>query len=47
MLLGANQDTQVELFFNVKNLANQDPVIAVGGPGGVPFDTVSTNSSVY
>ena len=47
MLLGANQDTRVELFFNVKNLANKDPVIAVGGPGGVPYDTVSTNSSVY
>ncbi|WP_116807927.1 TonB-dependent receptor plug domain-containing protein [Steroidobacter cummioxidans] len=47
MLLGASQDTQVELFFNVKNIANKDPVIAVGGPGGVPFDTVSTNANVY
>jgi iron complex outermembrane receptor protein len=47
MLLGANQDTQVELFLNVRNLANKDPVIAVGGPGGVPYDTVSTNSSNY
>ncbi len=46
-LAGANQDTSVELFFNVKNIANKDPVIAVGGPTGLPFDTVSTNTNNY
>jgi outer membrane receptor protein involved in Fe transport len=46
-LMGANQDTEVEFFLNVKNIANKDPVIAVGGPTGLPFDTVSTNTNNY
>jgi iron complex outermembrane recepter protein len=46
-LMGANDDTEVELFLNVKNIADKDPVIAVGGPTGLPFDTVSTNTNNY
>jgi outer membrane receptor protein involved in Fe transport len=47
LLIGANDDTEVELFVNVKNIADKDPVIAVGGPTGLPFDTVSTNTNNY
>lgn len=46
-LTGENDDTVVEFFLNVKNIANKDPVIAVGGPTGLPFDTVSTNTNNY
>ena len=45
-LLLAN-DLEMNLFLNVRNLTNKDPVIAVGGPGGIPFDTVSTNAANY
>jgi len=40
-------DDTLETFLNVKNLTNKDPVIVAGGPGGVPYDTVTTNPSNY
>ena len=40
---GANS----ELFLNVKNITNKDPVLVAGGPSGVPYDTVTTNASNY
>ncbi len=43
----SSNDVEMEVFFNVKNIANKDPVIVVGGPSGLPFDTLSTNSGIY
>ncbi len=37
----------LEVFLNIRNLSNRDPVIVAGGPSGIPFDTVSTNPSLY
>lgn len=36
-----------EVFLNIRNITNKDPVLVAGGPSGVPFDTVTTNSSNY
>ena len=36
-----------EVFLNVRNLTNKDPVLVAGGPSGVPYDTVTTNPSNY
>jgi outer membrane receptor protein involved in Fe transport len=36
-----------ELFLNIKNITNKDPVLVAGGPSGVPYDTVTTNPSNY
>ncbi len=44
---GSDNSIEVQWFLNVKNLANKDPVLAVGGPGGIPYDTVSTNAANY
>ena len=43
----AKSDSSLEVFMNIKNLSNRDPVIVAGGPSGIPFDTVSTNPSLY
>ena len=39
--------SNAELFLNVKNITNKDPVRVAGGPSGVPYDTVTTNASNY
>ena len=39
--------SNAELFLNIRNITNRDPVLVAGGPGGVPYDTVTTNSSNY
>lgn len=45
--VGKSEDTEVQTFFNVRNLTNKDPVIVAGGPSGLPYDTVTTNPSNY
>lgn len=47
MLVGQQQEAQAQLFFNVKNVTNKDPVIVAGGPSGLPYDTVTTNPANY
>ena len=47
MPVGEDDAGEVETFLNVRNLTNKDPVIVAGGPGGVPYDTVTTNPSNY
>jgi outer membrane receptor protein involved in Fe transport len=39
--------SNAEAFFNIRNIANKDPVLVAGGPSGVPYDTVTTNPSFY
>jgi outer membrane receptor protein involved in Fe transport len=46
-MLGQSEDTEMQAFFNVRNLANRDPVIVASGPTGLPYDTVTTNPSNY
>src|SRR5690606_22471256 len=41
------EQAELQTFLNVSNLANKDPVIAVGGPSGLPYDTVSTVPNNY
>ncbi len=36
-----------ELFFNVRNITNADPAIAVRGPGGSSWDFPPTNQGLY
>ena len=47
MLLGKDESTQMQTFFNIRNITNKDPVIVAGGPSGLPYDTVSTNPANY
>ncbi len=47
MMVGKSEDTEVQTFFNVRNLTNKDPVIVAGGPSGLPYDTVTTNPANY
>jgi outer membrane receptor protein involved in Fe transport len=47
MQVGHGDDASLEMFLNIRNLANKDPVIVAGGPSGLPFDTVSTNPANY
>jgi hypothetical protein len=39
--------SSAEVFLNVRNLTNADPVPDPQGPSGIPFDTVTTNTSLY
>jgi iron complex outermembrane receptor protein len=45
--LQGDNGSNSELFLNVKNITNKDPVLVAGGPSGVPYDTVTTNPSNY
>jgi outer membrane receptor protein involved in Fe transport len=45
--MGKDDNSELNLFLNVRNLTNRDPVIAAGGPSGLPFDTVTTNPADY
>ena len=36
-----------ELYFNVRNLTNKDPVIVAPGPGGFAYETPPINASLY
>jgi outer membrane receptor protein involved in Fe transport len=47
LMVGKSEETEVQTFFNVRNLTNKDPVIVAGGPSGLPYDTVTTNPSNY
>ena len=47
LMMGSGASTEVQTFFNVRNLTNKDPVIVAGGPSGLPYDTVTTNPSNY
>jgi hypothetical protein len=47
MMVGKEESTEVQTFFNVRNITNRDPVIVAGGPSGLPYDTVTTNPSNY
>ncbi|HEY4368038.1 MAG TPA: TonB-dependent receptor [Steroidobacteraceae bacterium] len=47
MLLGKDESTQMQTFFNIRNITNKDPVIVAGGPSGLPYDTVTTNPANY
>jgi outer membrane receptor protein involved in Fe transport len=44
---GSESSAQTQVFFNVRNLTNKDPVIVAGGPSGLPYDTVTTNPANY
>lgn len=39
--------SNAEVYLNVRNITNKDPVIVAGGPTGVPYDQVTTNPSNY
>ncbi|MCA0201124.1 MAG: TonB-dependent receptor [Proteobacteria bacterium] len=41
------ETSEAELFFNVRNLFNTDPPIAVRGPGGSSWDFPPTNQGLY
>ncbi|HWM68316.1 MAG TPA: TonB-dependent receptor [Steroidobacteraceae bacterium] len=36
-----------EVYFNVRNLTNKDPVIVAPGPGGFAYETPPVNASLY
>ena len=38
---------QAEVFLNVRNIANSDPVIVPRGPGGTSYDFPPTSVGVY
>jgi outer membrane receptor protein involved in Fe transport len=40
--LPLSDTAETELFFNVRNITNADPAIAVRGPGGSSFDFAPT-----
>jgi iron complex outermembrane receptor protein len=46
-ILHGDNGANSEVFLNVKNITNKDPVLVAGGPSGVPYDTVTTNPSNY
>ena len=46
-LFNAGGETETELFFNVKNLLNEDPETYAYGPGGVAYGNPSTDQSYY
>jgi len=41
------ETAETELFFNVRNITNADPPIAVRGPGGSSWDFPPTNQGLY
>ncbi|MCC6912581.1 MAG: TonB-dependent receptor [Rhodospirillaceae bacterium] len=45
--LHLSDTAETELFFNVRNLTNADPPIAVRGPGGSSWDFPPTNQGLY
>jgi hypothetical protein len=45
--MGKDDNSELNLFLNIRNLTNRDPVIVAGGPSGLPFDTVTTNPGNY
>jgi len=45
--LALNDTAETELFFNVRNVFNTDPPIAVRGPGGSSWDFPPTNQGLY
>jgi outer membrane receptor protein involved in Fe transport len=40
-------DAGMEVFFNVRNIANKDPAIVPRGPSGYPFDQFLANPGLY
>lgn len=41
------ETSQNEVFLNVRNITNKDPVIVYRGPGGTSYDFPPTNSGLY
>lgn len=40
-------DSEIEAFFNVRNLTNKDPAIVAAGPAGSSYGTISANPTLY
>jgi len=40
-------DVDMEVFFNVRNLTNEDPALVAQGPGGIAFPTQPANPALY
>jgi outer membrane receptor protein involved in Fe transport len=45
--LHVGEAAETELFFNVRNIANTDPVIVARGPGGTSYDFPPTSVGLY
>ena len=41
------ESADAEVFLNVRNLANKDPVVVAMGPGGTTFNAPPDNPSLY
>ena len=43
----AGESANAELFLNVRNLTNKDPVVVAPGPGGYTYEAAPYNGALY